>query len=629
MLPRFALLGCLAAAACGGEGSWQRCGSNAECPAGTFCNVPVNGEKGVCQAPGTLALTAPVTGAFVGASATATATLTLASASLAAPASVQLRLGGSPVASLALQGAPAGQVASYGGTWSPAAGQNGPGSLDATAAVDVAGTAVPVTSPAVAVTVDTQPPAIASGAATCTGGCKRDSTMSVSAEVTDASLLAVAVTLDLEPGRAVPVTRNGTVWSASVALAEWPFPFFAQTVNVTVRAADRAGNEATTVIPVDVTRLRWAMPAEPVTPPQLTGPAIDGSGNVIVGGSNSKLYFFDRSGTIVRSPVVGSIAIAAAPSVGPTAIWVASGDGRIYAVALDGSGVLNGGGCDTGSATVGVPALLGAGLDVALLGSTATQALYAVRVSPALCAPTDAGEAFSSSVAVAADGSAYAISRALSSSTTLRRYTQAVSGSASQRWAASAGTNVLAPLALDSQSRVLMSSLDGTVLRAADQGSSGSVSPLASLPAQAEASPVVLSTGDVVVGLIGGAVNRLADNGTALWASPPDVGDTVRGLAALAPGPDGADILATTALGEVAALKPDGTVAWSGRPTTAALSFPAVADAAGGGLPTAYAGSQDGKLYAIVVDGPLDAAAPWPKAHHDLANTANASSPLP
>ncbi len=61
----------------------------------------------------------------------------------------------------------------------------------------------------------------------------------------------------------------------------------------------------------------------------------------------------------------------------------------------------------------------------------------------------------------------------------------------------------------------------------------------------------------------------------------------------------------------------------------AALSFPAVAPAAPGGLPTAYAGSQDGKLYAVVVDGPLDATAPWPKAHHDLANTANASSPLP
>ncbi|HYQ80091.1 MAG TPA: hypothetical protein VEP68_01250, partial [Anaeromyxobacteraceae bacterium] len=160
-------------------------------------------------------------------------------------------------------------------------------------------------------------------------------------------------------------------------------------------------------------------------------------------------------------------------------------------------------------------------------------------------------------------------------------------------------------------------------------GSNGSVASISSLPAQAEASPLVLGAGDIVVGLAGGSVHRLASSGTALWTSPPDIGGTVRGLAALQPGLDAADVLAVSALGEVAALKPDGTVAWSGRPTTAALSFPAVADAGAGGLPTAYAGSQDGKLYAIVVDGPLDAAAPWPKAHHDLANTANASSPLP
>jgi hypothetical protein len=628
MLRRFAILGCLAAA-CGGEGSWQRCNSSAECPAGTYCDVPVSGEQGVCKSPGTLALTSPAAGAFVGTNATATATLTLASASLSAPASVQLRLAGAPVASLLLQGAPAGQVATYAAAWSPAAGQNGPGSLDATATVDVAGTAVPVTSPAVAVTIDTQAPAIASATAACSGGCKRDSTLDVSAEVSDANLLAVAVSLDLEPGRAVPVTRNGNVWSASVALAEWPFSYFAQTVNVTVRAVDRAGNEATTAIPVDVTRLRWAYTSGGTA---VTSPAITGNGTVVFGVSatSGQLRALHPDMTEAFMPLtLGNQAVAAAPSVGPTAIWVASGDGRVYAVALDGTGILNGSGCDTLSATVGVPALFGAGRDVALVGSTDSFALFAVRVSPSLCSPTDAGEAFSSSVAVAADGSAYAATRALTGATTLRRYTEAVTGGPSPRWSAAAGTDALAPLAIDLQGRVLVSSQNGALLAATDQGTSGSVTPLATLPAQAEASPLVLAGGDIVAGLIGGSVHRVTSDGTALWASPPDIGGTVRGLAALEPGLDGAELLAVSAVGEVAALRPNGTVAWSGRPTTAALSFPAVADAAAGGLPTAYAGSQDGKLYAIVVDGPLDAAAPWPKAHHDLANTANASSPLP
>ncbi|HEU4383976.1 MAG TPA: hypothetical protein VFR85_10820, partial [Anaeromyxobacteraceae bacterium] len=258
MLRRFALVGCLVASACGGEGSWQRCGSNAECPAGTYCNVPVSGEPGVCQAPGTLVLTTPVAGAFVGANASAAATLTLAAAGLSTPATVELRLGDASVATLARQGAPAGQTATYAGTWNPGAGQNGPGSLDALASVDVAGTAVPVTSPAVAVTVDTIPPAIQNAGASCAGGCRRDSAMDVSAQATDPNMLAVTVSLDLEPGRAVSVTRNGDVYSASVALAGWPFPYFDQPVNVTLRAVDRAGNEATTSVAADVTRLRWA-----------------------------------------------------------------------------------------------------------------------------------------------------------------------------------------------------------------------------------------------------------------------------------------------------------------------------------------------------------------------------------
>ncbi|HET6922771.1 MAG TPA: hypothetical protein VFI16_06455, partial [Anaeromyxobacteraceae bacterium] len=223
----------------------------------------------------------------------------------------------------------------------------------------------------------------------------------------------------------------------------------------------------------------------------------------------------------------------------------------------------------------------------------------------------------------------YAVTRSGTGATTLRKYTPAVGDIPTPGWTVPAGSSVVAPLTLDGQARVILCSLDGSVLRVTNQGASGSVSPLASLPAQAEASPIVLSGGDIVVGLTGGAVHRLADNGTPLWASPPDVGDSARGLAALSPGPDGADVVATTALGEITALKPDGTPAWSGRPTTAALSFPAAVAAAPGGLPTAYAGSQDGKLYAIVVDGPPDAGAPWPKAHRDLANTANASSPLP
>jgi hypothetical protein len=45
-------------------------------------------------------------------------------------------------------------------------------------------------------------------------------------------------------------------------------------------------------------------------------------------------------------------------------------------------------------------------------------------------------------------------------------------------------------------------------------------------------------------------------------------------------------------------------------------------------LSTAYFSATNGKLYAVIVDGELDASAPWPKAFHDPRNT-NRAGPQP
>jgi len=45
-------------------------------------------------------------------------------------------------------------------------------------------------------------------------------------------------------------------------------------------------------------------------------------------------------------------------------------------------------------------------------------------------------------------------------------------------------------------------------------------------------------------------------------------------------------------------------------------------------LSTAYFSGTNGKLYAVIVDGALDGAAPWPKAFHDPRNT-NRAGPQP
>ncbi len=629
MLRRFALLGCLAAAACGGEGSWQRCGSSAECPTGTFCNVPVTGEQGVCQAPATVALTAPAPGAFVGAGATFSATLTLASAGITAPASVGLRLGRVVVATLGMQGTPAGQVATYSGTWTPGAAQNGPGSLDVLATVDAAGTPVPVSSPAVPVIVDTLPPAIPNATAACAGGCKRDSTLDISADVTDTNLLAVAVSLDLGPGLPVAVTRGGgDTWSASVALGQWAFPHFQRTVQVTVRAADRAGNEATAVLPVDVTRLRWAYTSGATA---VTSPAVMADGTIVFGVSatSGQLRALNPDMSEAFPPVtVGAQAVTAAPSLGPTAIWVASNDGKIYAVGL-GSGILNGTGCSTGSATVGSPALSLDNPELSFTGSTTNEALFTARV-PSFCDGTSVGEAFVGSAAVGGGGHIFAATASATGTQAIRRFTDPGTGFLSADWAVGAGIGTDVPLAIDGSGRVLASSFDANLYRITDNGGSGSAELLATLSGRPNASPVVLASGDIVVGCAGGGLHRLTAGGAEVWIPAPDLVADVTGVAAAVPGGTTDPILfAVTALGKVFAIRADGSEAWSGQVAAGALRDPSIAPGAGNGLPTLYAGSADGSLYAVVVDSPLDASAPWPKAHHDLANTANASSPLP
>ena len=629
MLRRLAFLGSLAAA-CGGGGSWQRCGSTAECPAGTFCNAPVSGEEGVCQAPATAALTAPVPGAYVGTSAPVAATLTLATAGMQAPATVALRLGGSPVATLALQGAPAGQIASYAGTWNPGSAQNGSGSLDVLASLDVAGAAVAVSSPPVAVTVDTVPPSIQAAGASCEGGCKRDSLLNVTADVTDASVVQVAVSVDLEPGRPVAVTRAGSIWSAAVALQDWPFPWFQRTAQVTVRATDLALNEATATLPVDVTRLRWAYASGATA---VTSPAVMSDGTIVFGVSatSGQLRALRPDMTEAFPPVtLGSQAVTAAPSIGPTAIWVASNDGRVYAVAHDGSGILNGSGCNTGSATAGTPTLSLDTSETSFTGSTTTHAIFSASVSKSLCNGTTVGEAFIGSAGLGASGRIFAATISGTGVQSIRRFTDPGTGLLSSDWAVAAGLGADVPLSIDENEQVLGASFDANLYRVTDNGASATALVLATLPSRATVSPLILAGGDVVVGTVDGGLYRLTSAGTEVWAVAPNLGAEVTGLvAASSRGTSDATLYGGTALGKLSAIRGDGLEVWSGQVASGALRSATITLGTGGGLPTLYAASSNGSLYAVVVDTALDTTAPWPKAHHDVRNTGNAGSPLP
>ncbi|HET9598601.1 MAG TPA: hypothetical protein VFP65_23690 [Anaeromyxobacteraceae bacterium] len=161
---------------------------------------------------------------------------------------------------------------------------------------------------------------------------------------------------------------------------------------------------------------------------------------------------------------------------------------------------------------------------------------------------------------------------------------------------------------------------------------------MATLSDAALESPVIFPNGDLLVGTNDRKLHRLTPPAGApglwvdAWSPVPDLGAAVTGAAIVSADPSGVTSYAVTQAGGVFAIDGAGKTVWSA-PAAAlglvALSFPSVAPAAPGGLPTLYAGSGDGKLYAVVVDSGLDPASPWPKSHHDVRNTGNGSAPLP
>ena len=143
------------------------------------------------------------------------------------------------------------------------------------------------------------------------------------------------------------------------------------------------------------------------------------------------------------------------------------------------------------------------------------------------------------------------------------------------------------------------------------------------------AGPIILADGSIVLGDGAGIVHRI-DPSTGLdrWSS---LGLGSAPVTALALAGTDADLIVPTVDGVLHALRSaDGTEAWSTRLTTAGDLKPGnLQTPAGSTWSIGYFPSSDGTLYAVQLDGRLDAAAPWPKAFHDSRNTNNAATPLP
>ncbi len=611
---------CVAQGVCG---IWQTTG----CTSQQICGA------GVCQARYTLQITSPGAGATVGTSGVSVQVSLTPGPGVTPPSNLTLvaKSSATTTTSTLSQTTLGGVVpALYAGTYVPLANLEEPVTLQAFAAF---GAAEETGSNQVVVAVDTLPPRITGVTLSCVT-CRRDDTLTVHATVADAHLATVTAAVEFPSGWSQSVTlmppTSGSDWQGTLALSGQLFPFFQAAGHASVTATDSVGNPATvTSSDVTVTRLRFARPVEASTPPAVTGPAVDTtSGLLYVGGANGKVYVVDPAAGSVTGWSVAGAAIVAPPSLG-AALWVGSQDAKVYAVNPSTRATI--GSCTTLGQVVASPAVDLTAPETAYVGAVVGAApssgvVYAVR-SSGCAANTNLYTSQEVAAAVAIDSlrRVYAVSGSTLRSLSLVDIPPLTFA---ENWTMTVGP-VQVPVGLDpgrSPGEVWTAATDGSIAATSFAGVLLTGSPFAT--AAGPDAPVIDAAGSVMVGDAAGFVHKVVPGGTG-WTTSSSLGGAVLSILVLANGD--AAYLVPTATGKLAALKGDGTLLWSGQVAAAGASLhdPNIVLLPGDAFWTAVFGAQDGTVYGVLVDGHLDTAAPWPKAHHDTRNTGNVATPLP
>jgi outer membrane protein assembly factor BamB len=610
------------------------------CGPGEVC-----GDALACAPTYAVALTAPAPAALVGsAGVTVTATVTLATAAAAfapLPAALALLADGVDTGTALARGAQNGLVVTYAGTWVPPAGMDAAVHL---VARPVEGAPGSFDSPSVPVQVDTVPPTVTGASAACsTSPCVRDGVLTLTANVADARLQSVTALLDVDQLRPVPLLdAGGGVFQAQVALKDWRFPAFRRDVVATIVSRDGASNSvSTSLAPVTVTRLRWATPLP--SSPHLTGPAVDSNGDVVVAGDNGTLHHLAPTTGTATSVSLATVINAGAgptqpPVLGSAATWIATDDGVLFSVAADG----------TPSAKTCPAGPNSQKLYRPVLDAHTKDEVHAFNQRGRLWVVPPDGTcpipiSFDPVTAAPAGALDALFAPSLATRATLNRYLiDPIDGSpalnpspppALQDAAAIPNpcTGIVTSPVLDGHGRVFVGCSNGQLHLVDFAVPSATWLGTLSSPVQAA---VVLPGDDVVIGAEDQVLRLTPSRAPPTWST--DLGRNVTGLAVVYPDGSGVALLATTGGGTLHALTIAGEVVWAatgGDLGTAALQFPAVAPIPPGApttaLPTLYATSAAGVVYAVVVDTALDRSSPWPKAHHDLRNTGDAASSLP
>jgi outer membrane protein assembly factor BamB len=623
--------------ACGSAGVPSGCHDSSECGAGLVCIVSSSGQPGSCQPPPiAIAMTAPAAGAKVGLTgATIRARVTLAASDAAPPSAVVLVVDGAEAGTLALESRD-GAVLAYAGSYVPRAGLVSNPALFVAARTS-AGT---IASDGVFVDVDTKPPVLKLVSGPGCGrfaACPRDGAIDLFVAVTEDHPGVVEATVDLD-GHALAVpfgpAQIGTDLTVSIPLARYPFPRFSGTVKPRVHARDAFGNEATLdeLAAFPVTRLRWAYDSKGLS---VTSPAIASDGSAVVGVNAiaDQLRGIREDGLEGWRSSIGTKGIVSAPSLGASTVWVGSDDGKLYG-RVDADTIF---GCPA-SAAVGsmfTPAVLGGATEKAFSAGAASK-LYGGASDRTCTTSTGVSTTDPVTTAPAAAGGKLFVLTTRAARSTVRRYSAELAEEANAT--TTCGT-VVSPPAIDGEGGVVVSCAGGEIIRC--DPSTLSTTTLATLADYAQESIVILPGGDLLLGTNDGKLHRLTPPAsgsgawTDLWSSLPAVSASVRGMLVAEKDGDGVVAYAVTADGQLYALDADGRARWSTTGEASSplgispLTFPTVAPATSAGqLSTLYVGSEDGHLYAVVVDTGLDASSPWPKSHHDLRNTGNADAPV-
>ncbi len=344
----------------------------------------------------------------------------------------------------------------------------------------------------------------------------------------------------------------------------------------------------------------------------------------------------------------GGQAITSAPSIGSDAIWAGSNDGNLYAVRLDGGGLVNATTtiCPKAAnpAHLFTPVVYQSGVgEVAYAGAATTGSIIGLQPS-GTSNPCASGSVSASAVSAGLAMNSLSPNVVFASTTTgtdgfLELFKPGIGASLSAVPPAQliTGRNTAAPPAIDSDGTAVVASGDGTLYRASPTWTSAKIGSV--VLSRQPTSLVIAANHDLVTGTRAGLLYRLTSAGVLAtgWPVTLDATADVSGVLLAAPASvaSGAVIYVTTSNGALFALDEDGKSVWTTLDTTppalgtGTLGFPTVNQVSSGdSLPTLYSGSSDGHVYAVVVDSGLDGA-PWPKAHHDARNTGNAYTSIP